>query len=178
MRFSVSVPVLSTHNVEVAPKASSAESRRVRTPVFASRRAPSAGKTASTTPYSSGKSAISDFRPVQFFGNRASLLEVSIKTGRTHQIRVHAAYAGHPVAGDAKYGDAEANAALGKFGLSRMFLHASSVSFEWPRGGTVSLSAPLPPDLAAVIDALASAPRTRGVRGPRVPRRGGRSPAR
>ena len=128
--------------------------------------------------HSSGKSAISDFRPVQFFGNRASLLEVSIKTGRTHQIRVHAAYAGHPVAGDAKYGDAEANAALGKFGLSRMFLHASSVSFEWPRGGTVSLSAPLPPDLAAVIDALASAPRTRGVRGPRVARRGGRSPAR
>jgi 23S rRNA pseudouridine955/2504/2580 synthase len=128
--------------------------------------------------HASGKSAISDFRPVQFFGNRASLLEVSIKTGRTHQIRVHAAYAGHPVAGDEKYGDAEANAALEAFGLTRMFLHASSVSFEWPRGGTVSINAPLPPELAAVIDRLAAAPKARTFRGPRGPRGAGRPRAR
>jgi 23S rRNA pseudouridine955/2504/2580 synthase len=128
--------------------------------------------------HASGKSAVSDFRPVQFFGNRASLLEVSIKTGRTHQIRVHSAYAGHPVAGDEKYGDAEANMALAAFGLERMFLHASSVSFEWPRGGTVSLNAPLPPDLAAVIDRLAAAPKARAVRGPRGPRGAGRPRAR
>jgi 23S rRNA pseudouridine955/2504/2580 synthase len=128
--------------------------------------------------HSSGKSAVSDFRPVQFFGNRASLLEVSIMTGRTHQIRVHAAYAGHPVAGDEKYGDAQANAALREFGLTRMFLHASSVSFEWPRGGTVSLNAPLPPELASVIDRLAAAPKARGVRGLRAPRRARRPPAR
>lgn len=128
--------------------------------------------------HSSGKSAVSDFRPVQFFGNRASLLEVSIMTGRTHQIRVHAAYAGHPVAGDEKYGDAEANAALREFGLTRMFLHASSVSFEWPRGGTMSLNAPLPPELASVIDRLAAAPKARRVRGPRAPRHARRPPAR
>lgn len=119
----------------------------------------------------SGKSAISDFRPVQFFGNRASLLEVSIRTGRTHQIRVHAAYAGHPVAGDGKYGDAEANAALAQFGLGRMFLHASSVSFTWPQSGTeFSANAPLPADLAEVIDRLGSAP-VRGRRSPRGARR-------
>ncbi len=128
--------------------------------------------------HASGKSAISDFRPVQFFGNRASLLEVSIKTGRTHQIRVHAAHAGHPVAGDDKYGDAAANAALEALGLSRMFLHASSVSFEWPRGGTMSLNAPLPPELAAVIDRLAAAPKARALRGPRGPRGAGRPRAR
>lgn len=99
-----------------------------------------------------GKSAISDFRPVQFFGNRATLLEVSIQTGRTHQIRVHAAHAGHPVAGDEKYGDEGFNEEMKALGLERMFLHAHSVSFDWPQGGTFSASAPLPPQLAEVID--------------------------
>lgn len=104
-----------------------------------------------------GKASVSDFRPVQFFGNRATLLEVSILTGRTHQIRVHAAYAGHPVAGDDKYGDREFNAELRDLGLKRMFLHASSVSFTWPdRGTEFSANAPLPADLGAVIDALAA----------------------
>ncbi|MBV6416117.1 MAG: Ribosomal large subunit pseudouridine synthase C [Steroidobacteraceae bacterium] len=117
--------------------------------------------------HASGKGAISDFRPVQFFGSRASLLEVSIRTGRTHQIRVHAAYAGHPVAGDEKYGDEAANEEFAQFGLRRMFLHASSVSFTWPQSGTeFSVNAPLPADLAAVIDRLAAAP-VRGRRGPR-----------
>jgi len=108
--------------------------------------------------HASGKSAISDFRPVQAFGRIASLLEVSILTGRTHQIRVHAAYAGHPVAGDPKYGDAEFNKEMREFGLERMFLHASSLSFVWPdRGTEFSVNAPLPADLARVIDALTNA---------------------
>lgn len=108
--------------------------------------------------HASGKSAMSDFRPVQGFGRLASLVEVSILTGRTHQIRVHAAYAGHPVAGDPKYGDAEFNEEMREFGLERMFLHASSLSFVWPdRGTEFSVNAPLPPELARVIDALASA---------------------
>jgi 23S rRNA pseudouridine955/2504/2580 synthase len=108
-----------------------------------------------------GKAAISDFRPVQFFGRDATLMEVSILTGRTHQIRVHAAYAGHPVAGDEKYGDAEFNAALKKSGLRRMFLHAASISFTWPERGTeFSVNAPLPPELGATIDALAAATAT------------------
>jgi 23S rRNA pseudouridine955/2504/2580 synthase len=103
-----------------------------------------------------GKAATSDFRPVQSFGKLASLLEVSILTGRTHQIRVHAAYAGHPVAGDPKYGDREFNEAMREHGLERIFLHASSISFLWPdRGTEFSVNAPLPPELARVIDALA-----------------------
>jgi 23S rRNA pseudouridine955/2504/2580 synthase len=102
-----------------------------------------------------GKSAASDFRVVQSFGKVATLMEVSILTGRTHQIRVHAAYAGHPVAGDPKYGDAEFNEQMRDMELERMFLHASSLSFVWPdRGTEFSVNAPLPPELARVIDAL------------------------
>jgi len=104
----------------------------------------------------SGKPSISDFRPVQFYGKRASLMEVAILTGRTHQIRVHALHAGHPVAGDQKYGDEELNTEMKAFGLNRMFLHAHSVSFEWPSGGEFSVNTPLPPELAAVVDQLAA----------------------
>jgi 23S rRNA pseudouridine955/2504/2580 synthase len=107
----------------------------------------------------SGKPSLSEFRPVQFFGRRATLMEVSLLTGRTHQIRVHAQHAGHPVAGDEKYGDATFNEEMRAFGLRRMFLHASSVSFEWPEGGQFSVNTPLPPELAAVVDKLESAPR-------------------
>ena len=106
-----------------------------------------------------GKPSLSEFRPVQFFGKTATLMEVTLRTGRTHQIRVHAAHAGHPVAGDAKYGDAAFNTQLAALGLRRMFLHAHSLSFTWPQGGEVSFNAPLPAELAAVIDALGSAGR-------------------
>jgi 23S rRNA pseudouridine955/2504/2580 synthase len=103
-----------------------------------------------------GKPSVSIFRPVQFFGRSATLMEVLLETGRTHQIRVHAQHAGHPVAGDEKYGDAEFNAALRELGLRRMFLHASSVSFKWPQGGEFSINTPLPAELGAVLDRLAS----------------------
>ncbi|MGH8319286.1 MAG: RluA family pseudouridine synthase [Steroidobacteraceae bacterium] len=103
-----------------------------------------------------GKPSVSEFRPVQFFGKLATLLEVALHTGRTHQIRVHASYAGHPAAGDEKYGDAEFNARMRELGLTRMFLHAHSMGFEWPQGGPFSVSAPLPSELAAVLDRLPS----------------------
>ena len=103
-----------------------------------------------------GQVAVSTFQPVQFFGNVATLVEVAIDTGKTHQIRVHAAYAGHPVAGDDKYGDRDKNAALRQYGLNRMFLHAASIGVNRP--GTsepLHVSAPLGEDLGAVLDALA-----------------------
>jgi 23S rRNA pseudouridine955/2504/2580 synthase len=106
-----------------------------------------------------GKPSLSEFQPVQFFGRRATLMEVLLLTGRTHQIRVHAAHAGHCVAGDEKYGDALFNQEMQALGLNRMFLHAHSVSFEWPEGGQLSVNTPLPPELAAVIDRLEQAPR-------------------
>jgi 23S rRNA pseudouridine955/2504/2580 synthase len=107
-------------------------------------------------PGPSGKASVSDFRPVQFFGRTATLMEVTLHTGRTHQIRVHAAHAGHPVAGDEKYGDAAFNETLRELGLKRMFLHAHSLSFSWPRGGEFSINTPLPAELSACIDALAA----------------------
>ena len=109
-----------------------------------------------------GQMAVSTFRPVQFFGNVASLLEVEIGTGKTHQIRVHAAYAGHPVAGDDKYGDPDCNEVLKGYGLSRMFLHASSIGVNRP--GTqepLVVSAPLSAELHAVLEALLKAPGSR-----------------
>jgi 23S rRNA pseudouridine955/2504/2580 synthase len=106
----------------------------------------------------SGKEARSRFRRVEAFGKTASLVEVSIATGRTHQIRVHASHAGHPIAGDERYGDESFNEAMTAFGLRRMFLHAAAVAFDWPDSGTpFAVSAPLPEDLKAVLQALAEA---------------------
>jgi 23S rRNA pseudouridine955/2504/2580 synthase len=85
---------------------------------------------------------------------------VDIPTGRTHQIRVHASFAGHPLLGDDKYGDRERNAELKQQGLRRVFLHAQSVAFDWPGTGVpFHASAPMPADLAAVLDSLTSTER-------------------
>jgi len=102
-----------------------------------------------------GKDSVSVFKPVQFFGSLATLMEVDIPTGRTHQIRVHASFAGHPLLGDDKYGDRERNAELKRQGLKRTFLHAQSLAFEWPGTGVpFHVSAPLPAELSAVLDAI------------------------
>jgi 23S rRNA pseudouridine955/2504/2580 synthase len=84
-----------------------------------------------------------------------TLLEVTIKTGRTHQIRVHLASQGHPIAGDDKYGDFEHNKLLHKMGLKRMFLHAWQLKFQHPQSHRpVSLQAPLPPELKNFVDSI------------------------
>jgi 23S rRNA pseudouridine955/2504/2580 synthase len=108
-----------------------------------------------------GKDSVSVFKPVQFFGSLATLMEVDIPTGRTHQIRVHASFAGHPLLGDDKYGDRSRNADLKSHGLKRTFLHAQSVAFEWPGSGVpFHVSAPLPAELAAVLDDITPMKRT------------------
>jgi 23S rRNA pseudouridine955/2504/2580 synthase len=105
--------------------------------------------------HESGKEAVSVFKPVQFFGKKASLVEVELETGRTHQIRVHAAHAGYPLGGDDKYGEADFNEYLKTLGLRRMFLHSHQLSFTWPDTGVeFTVSAPLPEELKAVIDVL------------------------
>ena len=84
-----------------------------------------------------------------------SLLEVTIKTGRTHQIRVHLASQGHPIAGDDKYGDFEQNKQLQKIGLKRMFLHAWQLKFSHPMSGRLTtLQAPLPQELQQFVDSV------------------------
>ncbi len=102
-----------------------------------------------------GKASVSLFKPIQAFGSLATLMEVDIPTGRTHQIRVHASYAGHPLLGDDKYGDRERNAELKRRGLKRTFLHAQSVAFDWPGSGVpFHVSAPLPAELSDVLEAI------------------------
>ena len=87
-----------------------------------------------------------------------SLLEAELKTGRTHQIRVHLSHLGFPIAGDAKYGDFARNKELAKRGLKRMFLHAHSIAFKHPlTGEPMSISAPLPKELQGFIDQLDAA---------------------
>jgi 23S rRNA pseudouridine955/2504/2580 synthase len=92
-----------------------------------------------------GKASRTHFRVLERFAE-ATLLEASPITGRTHQIRVHAAHAGHPIAGDLKYGDPEFDRSMKQHGLSRLFLHAARITL--PRG--LSFTAPLPPELERV----------------------------
>jgi 23S rRNA pseudouridine955/2504/2580 synthase len=83
-------------------------------------------------------------------GTRFSLLEVRLLTGRTHQIRVHLAHAGHPVLGDDKYGDFALNRDLARQGVKRLCLHAGRLAFAQPlTGERLRLEAPLPADMAA-----------------------------
>lgn len=102
-----------------------------------------------------GKASVSHFRLIERRGGH-SYVEVDIETGRTHQIRVHAAHIGHPVAGDDKYGDRETNRRLrDKSGLRRLFLHASMMEFALDGGRRpYLLNAPLPPDLSEALDRL------------------------
>jgi 23S rRNA pseudouridine955/2504/2580 synthase len=82
-----------------------------------------------------------------------SLLEAELKTGRTHQIRVHLSHLGFPIAGDDKYGDFTANKRLAKQALKRMFLHAASMTFRHPQSGDlVTIQAPLPQELAQFLE--------------------------
>lgn len=85
----------------------------------------------------------------------ASLLEVKLLTGRTHQVRVHALSEGHPVAGDQRYGDVDFNKKIKQHGLSRLFLHAASLGFVHPlTQKKIKVSALLPDDLQSVLSSL------------------------
>jgi 23S rRNA pseudouridine955/2504/2580 synthase len=100
-----------------------------------------------------GKPALTHFVPLERFPV-AVLAEVHLTTGRTHQIRVHSASIGHPVAGDSRYG-AEDDPVVGQFGLKRLFLHARSLSFRNPRGGeALEVEAPLDEELEATLNRL------------------------
>ena len=110
-----------------------------------------------------GKRSVTDFVPIET-GNVASLVMAQPRTGRTHQIRVHAAELHSPLAGDEKYGDRAFNRLMRSHGLRRLFLHALSIALpcgnEW-----IEFEAPLGPELAAVLASL-------GLDSGRVPRPG------
>jgi 23S rRNA pseudouridine955/2504/2580 synthase len=101
-----------------------------------------------------GMRAITLVKVAKLVGS-CTLLEVTIKTGRTHQIRVHLASLGHPIVGDDKYGDFEYNRLMQKQGLKRMFLHAWRLQFRHPVSGEgVRLVSELPPELQQFVTTL------------------------
>ena len=101
-----------------------------------------------------GRSALTKVKVLKS-GTASSLLEVQLLTGRTHQIRVHLAHAGHPVLGDDKYGDFALNRELAKRGVNRLMLHAGRLAFAHPLSGEgLRLDSPLPADMAAVAARL------------------------
>ena len=107
---------------------------------------------------SKGKESLSHFHPLKNFqidDYSASLVDVVIETGRTHQIRVHAKYAEHPLAQDNKYGDPNFDRLMKKKGLNRLFLHAKAITFTNPMTNEIQkISAPLPDDLEKFLAKL------------------------
>jgi len=98
-----------------------------------------------------GKFAETLFRKVQQF-NHLTLVEASPKTGRTHQIRVHAAWLGHPIVGDDRYGDYRLNTQLKLKGYQRLFLHAEQLQFSHPvSANLMHIKAPLPTELLNLL---------------------------
>src|SRR5690606_30050172 len=85
-----------------------------------------------------GKESLTEFRVVQRFGDVATLVEARPITGRTHQIRVHARHAGHPIAGDPKYGDDDFSRMIRDVGRRRVTLDAASPEWALPGGGRLS----------------------------------------
>lgn len=103
-----------------------------------------------------GKPSLTEFKVLQRFDG-FSLIEARPITGRTHQIRVHAQYAGHSLVGDEKYGDDEINEVMRGQGVKRLFLHASALSFYLPESEELThVNAPLPPDLSVPLGKLSA----------------------
>ncbi len=101
-----------------------------------------------------GKSSLTVFTILNTFTDSA-LVEAHLYTGRTHQIRVHAQYRHHPIAGDEKYGDKAFNKKMREYGLKRLFLHAKSIEFTLPSmGQNIKVIAPLDPDLADCLKSI------------------------
>lgn len=102
-----------------------------------------------------GKPSETRFSVEERYGQEATLIKAMPVTGRTHQIRVHTQYAGHPIALDSKYGDQTFDQKLQTFGLNRLFLHAYAIRFEHPKSGeTLRLSAELDAEMKTVLRKL------------------------
>lgn len=100
-----------------------------------------------------GKASLSIFSPVAIYKD-SSLMRVRLVTGRTHQVRVHAQYCGHPIAGDDKYGNSDFNREMAQRGLKRLFLHAAELRFTLPESVTIHVEAPLDENLHILLKRL------------------------
>src|SRR5699024_8934892 len=102
-----------------------------------------------------GKEARTLYKVLRRFGDYATLVEASPITGRTHQIRVHALYAGHAIAGDSKYGDEEFSKDIRELGGKRLFLHACYLRVTLPDGEVLEVHADPDEQWQAVLEQLA-----------------------
>ena len=101
-----------------------------------------------------GKASVTHFSVAKVY-HWASLLDIRLETGRTHQIRVHCQFSDQSIAGDPKYGDQEFNQLTRNLGLKRLFLHANSLEFRHPISSErMKIEAPLPDDLQTILDKL------------------------
>ena len=100
-----------------------------------------------------GKRSRTRFKVLQRYGE-TTLVEASLETGRTHQIRVHTLHAGHPILGDDKYGYQQTRELAAKIKLGRLFLHAARVGINLPDGSYREFEAPLPAELEAVLKGM------------------------
>ncbi|WP_442805706.1 23S rRNA pseudouridine(955/2504/2580) synthase RluC [Testudinibacter sp. TR-2022] len=102
-----------------------------------------------------GKPSETRFSVEERYGEQATLIKAMPITGRTHQIRVHSQYAGHPIALDSKYGDQGFDQQMQQLGLNRLFLHAYAIRFEHPKSGeTLRLSAELDAEMKQILRQL------------------------
>jgi 23S rRNA pseudouridine1911/1915/1917 synthase len=127
-------------------------------------------RTRFTTRVASARRAVTEWRVREAFGAAAALAEVRLHTGRTHQIRVHLAEAGHPLLADAVYGGTRREARLAPddparraaAASGRQALHAARLAFDHPRTGRrLAVEAPLPADFRRALEVLRSARRGR-----------------
>jgi tRNA pseudouridine32 synthase/23S rRNA pseudouridine746 synthase len=142
--------VRKTYLAVVAPAAPSPRDGRIETPL----RRVSIGREAHmetcAAEHPDAESASTGYRTLAI-GQEAALVELRPHTGRMHQLRVHMASLGRPIAGDSRYGGA---LALGGAAVPRLMLHARSLTFPHPDGGERTIDAPLPADMAAVLERL------------------------
>lgn len=114
-------------------------------------------KKMSVTTESEGKKAVTEFVVAKYINQdriHLTLLDITLHTGRTHQIRVHLSSIGHPVAGDSTYGNKKTNDKLAQKGLTRQFLHSCEIEFKMPGGEKIHVKTDLPPDLKKFYENL------------------------
>lgn len=101
-----------------------------------------------------GKASLTDFKVLRRYGAWATLIEARPKTGRTHQIRVHTQFAGHPIIGDTKYGIDDVNEEFRGYGFRRLMLHAAGLELKLADGTPLKVEAPMEADIGRALEKL------------------------
>ena len=142
--------VKKTHLAIVAPGASGPRDGRIEAPLRRVAIGREAHMETCAADHPDAESAVTGYRTLAA-GDEAALMELRPHTGRMHQLRVHMASLGRPIAGDSRYGGA---LMLGGAAVPRLMLHAKALTFPHPDGGERTIAAPVPADIAALLEGL------------------------